>query len=260
MKKIVMILMAILVLGRFCLAESLSAICSGGSYALSLEHMVSIDAVDGYTVQQGAATDGKFAYFILENQDEDLCSLWKVDMETWEVVDKAFGLALDHGNDMTYNPNTGRLVAVHNKPHYSWVSIINPETLEIEQTLVTSTGMRSIAYSAERDQYAVGLAGNVHFALLDSDFRYIAKIKCQDPGLTTQGMDCDENHVYFPLYNRVTGENIVSIYDWEGNFVGDIPMEDNGLEVEAMFNFEGNYYASYYGQGSHTYRLTLNAE
>lgn len=239
---------------------SMSQLNDTDSFKAHLLPVLTINPTDGYSVQQGAATDGEYAYFILENQKENLCSIWKVDMDGWKVVDSAFELPLDHGNDMTYNADTDRLVVCHNKPHYSWVSIINPDTLELEQTIPTTSGMYAIAYSAERDQYVIGLAGTYNHAILDSSFKYVKKYNGVDTGLTKQGMDCDENFIYFPQYKGSDGENIIMVYDWEGNFVNRIELQKNLQEVETLFHDGEDYYAAYYSDRSHAYRLKLTKE
>jgi len=219
----------------------MSELNSTDSFRAALLPMLTISPKDGYSVQQGAATDGEYAYFVLENQKENLCSLWKVDMDGWKVVDSVFGLPLDHGNDMTYNPNTDRLIVCHNKPHYSWVSIINPDTLEIEETVLTTTGMYAIAYSAERDQYVVGLAGTYNHAILDSNFKYVKKYNGVDTSLTKQGMDCDENFIYFPQYKGSEGENFIMVYDWDGKCIRKLHLP-LAYEIEGMYHIGKKIY------------------
>lgn len=232
---------------------------SADSFCANLLPVLTLRPVDGYTVQQGAATDGTYAYFILENQQEGLCAIRKVDMNGWKVADSAYGLPLDHGNDMAYNPDIHRLVVCHNKPHYSWLSIVNPDTLELEQTIPTTSGMYAVSYCADRGQYVVGLAGTYHFAILDSDFRLVRKLRGVDTGLTRQGMDCDKDFIYFPQYDRRTSENVIMVYDWEGNFVTRIRMQKNLQEIEALFHDGDCFYAAYHGLRSRTYRLRLRA-
>ena len=106
---------------------------------------------DHYKVQQGSATDGTYGYFLLESKITSQCALVKVSLEDFSIVEIKYDLPVDHGNDMTYNAKINKLVVVHNKPHYTWISLIDPDTLEIVETKDLGFKMFSIGYCEERD-------------------------------------------------------------------------------------------------------------
>lgn len=216
-------------------------------------------ATHRYCVQQGAATDGTYAYFVLENQDQGLGSIWKVSLADWRVVDCAFELPIDHGNDMTYNPNTGLLVVVHNKPNYDTISMVDPQTLTVVDSRVLPYRMYGIAYSAERDQYAIGLSGSYDMVILDGEFNEVARYSGVDSGLVRQGMDCDENFIYFAQNSEDDLVNVIMAYDWSGQFVTQVKVK-NMQEIEAMFHVGSDYYLAFHSGGTYLYRITLNRE
>ena len=135
------------------------------SFVISLQRMARLSPPNTmqyrrYSVQQGAATDGEYAYTILENQAVSLCSVWKVNLSDWSVVDTRYELELDHGNDMAYNPVLNQLIAVHNKPRYSMISFIDPQTLEVVESKTLSYQIYSMAYEPVRGQYVIGISGS----------------------------------------------------------------------------------------------------
>ena len=154
-------IMAMLCVLPSSLAEEtikLTDVTAEGTYLAKLtrlSRMCSEGLKDHYKVQQGSATDGTYAYFVLESQIDYKGSLWKCDLNTWEVLDVKYGLEIDHGNDMTYNPNTNQLIVVNNKPRYNTITFIDPQTLEITGTKQLAVNMFSIAYNETRDQYVV---------------------------------------------------------------------------------------------------------
>ena len=212
-----------------------------------------------YKVQQGCATDGVYGYFILESQVNFDCSLWKVDLRDWTVADHKYGLPVDHGNDMTYNPKLNRLVVVHNKPRYNTISLIDPETLEITETKELDVAMFSIAYNEDRDQYVVGLSGGYNFSVLDSDFQETAFHIAKSTGRVTQGLDCDERYIYFPQWDKKTSENYLVVYDWDGNFINEVKVK-SFQEIESLFHIGDEVYIAFNAGGSYIYKAEISAE
>ena len=86
---------------------------------------------DGYTVAQGACSDGTYGYFLQANTTakigdtfKEACKIIKVDMRTWEIVQESDPLDVCHGNGMGYNSKTHKLVVSHNKPEFKKVSVL----------------------------------------------------------------------------------------------------------------------------------------
>ncbi|MBR6787631.1 MAG: hypothetical protein IKM26_06900 [Clostridia bacterium] len=212
-----------------------------------------------YHVQQGAATDGKYAYTILENQVDDLCSIWKLDLNDFSVVETKYALDLDHGNDMTYNPLLNQLLVVHNKPRYTRVSFVDPETLEILDAKTMPYQIYSMAYEPVRDQYIIGISGSYDFVILDKDFKRVQRFKGTNTGLVKQGVDCDENYIYFPQCTSNATKNVIMVYDWEGNFVTQIRVQ-SFQEIESLFHIGDDWYITFNASGSYIYKATLKLD
>ena len=170
-------------------------------------------ATRNYHVQQGATTDGEFAYMIMENQVDHLCSIWKVNMQDWTVADTVYGLDLSHGNCMGYNPARKQLVVVHNKPRYNTLSFVDTDTLQIVETVQLNQDMYAIGYCESRDQYVVGISGTFNFMILDGQLNKVAYYYGKDTGLVKQGVDCDDKYIYFPQNNKDCTVNQIVIYD-----------------------------------------------
>jgi len=216
-------------------------------------------ATRNYHVQQGSCTDGKYAYLILENQVDHLGSIWKYDMSDWSLVNHVYGLEIDHGNDMTYNPKIGMLVVVHNAPNYTRLSLVDPDTLSVVKTWDQPRQMYSITYNEARDQYAVGISGTYDFAILDADFNEFAYYRGQDTGLVKQGMDSDDNYIYFPQNKKDNSVNRVQVYDWTGSFITSIRVSAF-QEIESMFHVGDDVYLAFNASGSYLYKADLQPE
>ena len=237
----------------------LTDVTAEGTYTANLKRLARMapeGLKDHYKVQQGCATDGTYGYFILESQIDYKCSLWKTDLATWEVLDVRYELPLDHGNDMTYNPKLNQLVVVHNKPRYNMISFVDPETLEIVDSKELSVNMFSIAYNETRDQYVVGLSGSKDFAILDSEFNVIETHMGKDLGYTTQGCDCDDTYIYFPMWDKPNYANYIFVYDWDGNFINTVKLKSMD-EVESMCHVGDQFYIAFYAAVSYVYEPTF---
>ena len=209
-----------------------------------------------YHVQQGSCTDGTYGYMILESQTVYKGSLWKVNLSDGSVVDCVYDLPIDHGNDMTYNSKTGKLIVVHNKPNYDTISIIDPETLQVEETRKLSRNMYSITYNEEKDQYAIGISGNYNFAILDADFNEIAFYTGKDTGLVKQGMDSDSRYIYFPQNSKDNSINRIQVYDWDGNYIDYIRVAAY-QEIESIFHIGDDLYICFNASGGYLFKATL---
>jgi len=200
---------------------------------------------DHYKVQQGSATDGTYGYFLLESKITSQCALVKMNMADNSIVEIKYDLPVDHGNDMTYNARINKLVVVHNKPHYNWISLIDPDTLEIVETKELKVNMFSIGYCEERDQYIVGLSGSQNFSILDADFNEIKFCPVEHTEYITQGADCDENYVYFPQWDDKTDKNYIRVFDWDGKLINTIQVKAMN-EIESMFHIGDRVVVSFY--------------
>ena len=231
----------------------------GGKYTLKEATVFAEIAKDGnYKVMQGAATDGTYLYYCIENQAlaAHESYIYKVDIATGKIVKRSQSLQLDHSNDMTYHPARNQLVVVHNAPNRKLVSFVDVTTLEKVETINIGREIFCMAYNPERDQYVVGLSGGQTFCVLDSNFEYIREYSpVASTGYTTQGMTCDENFLYFAQ----SGANVVVIYDWDGYQVAIVPIEFTNIETENICIVGNDIYIGFYrsGNGGIVYKTKL---
>ena len=205
----------------------------------------------GATVQ-GACSDGDYAYFAFMNGN--VCNIAKYDVHSWEYIEKEKIINMGHSNDMTYNSDKDYLVVANNAPYYDVITLVDPDTLAPIKDVTIDEDIYSISYNAKRDCYVVGLSGTYDFALLDSDFEVIKKYDGVDTGHTRQGGDCDDDYIYFV---QSDGNNLLVVYDYDGEHIVDIPMDDTD-EVENIFHIGNTFYTSLYYHGNTLYRIGFN--
>lgn len=252
MKRILALLTAIMLLIGSCAfaEEGLTArdINTADAFAFSVKRIKanrSPAEYKDYYVQQGCCTDGTYAYCIVENQVISRCAIWKINLEDGEMVKSRYGLEIDHGNDIAYHPGLNQLIAVHNKPNYTYISFIDPETLEVVSTRELPYKIFSIGYEASRDQYVIGISGTYHFVVLDGDFNTLAYYEGVETGFTKQNVDVDENYIYFTQWKGGNKGNLVMVYDWKGNFVTQIRVKSY-VEIESLLHAGDDWYIAFY--------------
>ncbi len=207
-------------------AEQLAKILRTSDSLRAQAKQIGLVRHDGVShISQGGYTDGTYHYQLhikkdtANNEENNIVRLVKYDIAEEKIVQISDPLPLNHANDLTYNPKRNVFLAVHNNPHREWVSIIDPETLTVIETVTIDFKIYSIAYNETRDQYVVGLSGGQTFRFLDADLKPVSD-KVYDPtpkttGYVTQGVACDDNFIYFVLYQK----NVITLYDWDGQFV-----------------------------------------
>ena len=223
---------------------------------------------DGYTVAQGAASDGTYGYFIqakpsanINGVTKEACKIIKVDMRTWQIVKESEPLEVCHGNGMGYNSKTHKLVVAHNKPEFKNISVVDPETLQVERVVTINRDIQSIAYNEKRDQYVVRMSGKWEFAILDADFN---EVSYHETGVKTplgsQCMTCDDDYIYM-LDSGVTkmpGFECITVYTWEGKYLG-VYRVPSMQETEAIILFGDEYYLTFFnGSGTRVYKLIMD--
>ncbi|MBE6577740.1 MAG: hypothetical protein E7653_06340 [Ruminococcaceae bacterium] len=192
----------------------------GDEIEVTIEKKLSIPTfVEGYKkcYMQGGGTNGKYAYYIINeggNTGEELSRMYKIDLETWEIVAQRQGFKWAHANDVTYDSKRGVVVVCHCNKR---ISFVDPDTLEeLEVRELTTGGQYSMAYNAKRDQYAIGKSLCYDIGITNSDFELIKTYEGQD-GYTKQGMECDDEFIYF--FHTGKRNNWIWVYDWDGNYL-----------------------------------------
>ena len=239
--------------------ENVRLLTSGAEleYTAKRKFIINPETVDGtyFKQAQGGCTDGKYMYLVLNDTKSEgsMTLIYKVEIGSKKPMMKSEPLQIDHANDMTYNPKTGQLIVVHNAPNKKKISFVDPETLTVTGTGEVPNKIFSMQYNESRDRYVVGLSGGQNFAILDSDFKTVKKFEVESTGYTTQGVDADDDFIYFVQYN----ENVVVIYTWDGERVAVVPLKITGCEPENIFHANGTFYVGCAAGGHALYEITL---
>ena len=227
-----------------------AAIAEGKTLGADFEILFEYKGRDGFTTSQGAATDGKYAYVVMKKKEDgtETDRIVKIDMATWDIVAESDELPLDHGNDMTYDPNKNRLVVTNMLNNI--ISVIDPETLTIVERAVPNYGSWGIGYIDGSSEYAFLASGGL--MVTDKDFNVLRTSPFEPAnGYTGQGMDADSQYAYVPFSpNAGKSNNIIQIYDLStGEFLGLISVGTK-MESETIFHFGDDYYINFNANGS----------
>lgn len=216
---------------------------------------------DEYDFPQGGCTDGTYIYLAMKDSNE-IFRITKVDMTTWEIVERSETMEIGHANGMAYNSKTNQIViAKCQTDHYKEIVFLNPDTLTVTGEKTLAMEISTIAYNATRDQYVVS-DNDEHFYILDADFNEIFYSEGHDVGLSTQSCDCDDNYIYIGN-TGVTydpGFEVVKVYNWDGEYQGIFQIEIME-EQQALINYDGKYYVTFLlGSGCGIYEVQYDFE
>ncbi|MBQ7320761.1 MAG: hypothetical protein IJW99_01565 [Clostridia bacterium] len=205
---------------------------------------------NGFTAAQGAATDGTYFYNVLKKKEGNVETdiLVKSKVSDFSEVAVSAEMPLDHANDMTYDSKRNLLVIPNMLGKI--ITRIDPETLtvvsEVDAPLPGTPW--AIAYNATRDCYVVAAGGR----LCITDENFVPKTSFPTVSSSKkqvgQGMDADDEFIYMPLSpdSSEGGNkyNVIMVYDWNGNFVREVPLELT-IETETILHFEDEYYMNF---------------
>ena len=234
---------------------------------------------------QGVCSDGTYLYAAIEQEETvgvtfNGCKILKVKLDTWETVAISDLLPTDHSNEMTYNPNTGKIYITHcmssgvfeettglNKDNGPYaVSVVDPSDLDkverviqlLDTTAYTgTTGIYALAYGSTQGYYVAGCTGFRFGFLADSgeigneDYT-IKETTMPSTGMTgftgytsytKQGVYANDTTIYTNNWNDKEQMNLITLYDWSGNYNGtDYVVDQNGnaFTQESESMFEYN--------------------
>ena len=205
---------------------------------------------NGFTAAQGAATDGTYFYNVLKKKEGNVETdiLVKSKVSDFSEVAVSAEMPLDHANDMTSDSKRNLLVIPNMLGKI--ITRIDPETLtvvsEVDAPLPGTPW--AIAYNATRDCYVVAAGGR----LCITDENFVPKTSFPTVSSSKkqvgQGMDADDEFIYMPLSpdSSEGGNkyNVIMVYDWNGNFVREVPLELT-IETETILHFEDEYYMNF---------------
>ena len=225
----------------------------GYKFSLRATKVLSCPGDDGMTVAQGAASDGRFFYFVNRKSDESVSAVYKYNMTTKTAVARSTGFYAGHCNDMTYDSVKKRLVIAHGQSEGKILTPVDAATLTPQPNVTISVGSGAITYNATHGKYAISQGGKT-FYVTDGDFKVeLSKTRTDvSNGYTAQGMGSDDYYVYFPMSG--SKDNALVVYDWEGKYVTTLTIPLT-LESESMFYAAGVYYVNFYSKGAQLYRI-----
>lgn len=216
-----------------------------------------------YDTVQGGCTDGKYAYYVMYNRKVEKCKLVKIRLSNMKLVKVSSILNIAHGNDITYNKDTKKLIAVHTRVNKKRISIIDPNTLKVEKyqdisiptqlagtttsQLKTIKAFWGIKYNASKKQYVVLLKNCADFLILNKNMEPIHYIKAsKKDNQMYQGLDITDDYILvIQSFKGNKPYNIISVYDWEGNYITKINTM-KGYEIENVFHIGKQFYATFY--------------
>lgn len=226
----------------------------------------------------GGWTDGKYLYrafittWVETNENQNEVVVVQYNLETGEQIKKSATLSLNHANDLTYNPKTKQLVVCHGEDAYNQVSLIDVETLEIEETKTLNCPVYCMDYNPTYDCYAVGVANDHYLYILDSDFEITKQYGTQyyiDPkyhtqpmgisAVSPQGMACDDQYIYY-LFSYTSADyeykHVITVFDWNGNYMTEIEFQLKDIEPEAISVVDDTIYVMY-NRGTMVYKISF---
>jgi hypothetical protein len=220
----------------------------------------------GYDTIQGACSNNGIAYMALYNRDRGKIEIAKVDLATMKVLRVSSPLpASAHGNTLTYNTRTNKIIAVCGKEAKKNIVIFDPNTMSQVGTKTISVskkklkqkfgGINGLSYNAAKNVYVLKVRNNSgKFVILDSNFKVkkVIKPKGVRKDLLSQGIYTEGNYVYDlqsfkgkNRYNLITvrklsnGKVVKRIKVYSGN-------SGQLYELENLFHDRGKWYISYY--------------
>ena len=212
-------------------------------------------------VVQGGCTDGTYYYVALnDGQSSNAASISavrKYELATGKLLATFEGLQIAHCNDITYNPDTGELLMVHNTPERWLISVFDGDSLEFKRKIdLGNLEIYSLAYDRDEQCYWAGLSYGFNFVKLDLSFTQVGSVYVgMETGYTKQGMDVDSKYIYFCQYNK----NSVIVYDKQGNYIKEILLPVTSYEAENICHVGNTFYIGYYksSAGGMVYRTDL---
>lgn len=218
-----------------------------------------VPGIDHYSVGQGAVSDGTYGYFCLSSgTNANMGRIRKVDLRTWEIVVDSEELPIGHCNGIAYNDTANKLVVAH-YTNGKLLSIVDPDTLEVVDTVETSVSIGSISYNASHGLYVVRVKTTFDFVLLDENFEQVAYCKGVDSKIGKQCSFCDDDYIYLLDSGVIAkpGTECFTVYDWDGNYLG-VYKVDSFQETEAIFTYNGEYYITFYQSGARVYKMNFD--
>jgi len=199
---------------------------------------------------QGVCTDGENLYFGYSSKS----SITKYNILTKEATTKDYTSGLmDHMNDLTYNPKTGKIYVVVMAE--GKINVVNAETLEYEETIITKDSNNNViltyglAYDRKNNRYITADSGTKgkNYSFFDANFTYIKTLTItRTESYTIQGIETDGEYIYHALWDDANNLNYIYVRDIDTAELVKIISVPDSHELEAITSdWDGNWYISY---------------
>lgn len=249
---------------------------------------------------QGAATDGTYVYFYITNSNRhgavgsseaNYGLVWKINAKTGSVIKRGEVISLGHGNDMCYDPVSGKLLVAWGQIDYSLVTVVDPDTLEAEAVIdlggksttnadgswASGCSFFGLTYSEKLDRFlgvtgssALTETGNAFWIIewdrVSYEGEFDGVISLPTVSYTKQGIDCDSEYIYY-TFSTGSGANskaYIRTFDYEGNLIRTffVPYPDsstNSIEIESCYFVDGVLYGAFNRGGTAAHvKLAVN--
>lgn len=205
-----------------------------------------------FNILQGGCTDGEYIYLVMQDQTNysGNCVILKVDPSNWEVLQISDPLPLDHGNSITYLPDSNELLVANLDPDPMLVSWVNASTLKYIKTEKISYSVSSLAWSQARQQFA-GAGSSKVMLMIDKNLDIVKSFNGLASNYTNQGYVVDDDYVYIVSNSG----NAIHVCDWEGHWIETIDITvESRFEMESLISFGTDmHYTTFINSGADIY-------
>lgn len=207
------------------------------------------------SMAQGMCTDGTYLYVAMNNGDKGLSSIHKIDPKTGSILATYDGMKAGLTNDLTYNPNTQEIIAVHNGTEKNKISVYKASDLSLVKVVTLDLDIYAMAYDSTKNCFIVGVSNGYNYAYLDLNYKKTADIT---PGKsfsnTKQGINSSEDGFCLIL----SGDNTLAWYRPNGTYLGIGQLTGLERSAQSICNIGDTYYiVSSNNSGGFLYRATI---
>lgn len=220
-----------------------TAFDGSGKFNAMCTQVVHYPVQEEFNVKQGGCTDGTYIYIVMQDQIKKSgnCIIIKIDPANWEVVDVSAPLPLEHGNSITYVPDSNRFLVANLEPDSTRVSWVNAETLEFIKSENLPYTAGSLSWNQARKQFAVS-GSNKIMLITDENLNVVESYYGLASNYTNQGYTVDDEYIYIVSNSN----NAIHVCDWEGHWIETISIPvGTEYEMETIIALGNIYYTTY---------------
>lgn len=205
-----------------------------------------VESASPYVLSQGACTDGKYIYILMNDSKgkaDSVSAIYKIDASTMKTTEVYSNLNFGAGTDMCYNSRTKEILVLFNAPSATDITVLNAADLKVKRKISVDSKIYSIAYDSINDVYYTGNSGGKTITIYNSDFKRTGALITDLMNYGHQSLDYCNGY----LCVCTSSANSIFIYDAEGNFYGvySLPVSEN--KASGIFNINGKFYMVYSG-------------